>query len=331
MTIERVRDAVLMIAAWGAASGCGKAGISADQACSDLAQARCDKRQSCTNGVGITRTFGNMTTCLTREKTTCTEGLGAPRTGNSPDLVEKCVAAYPTFSCADFADNKPPADCAPTGGGASGAACAFNGQCQSGFCAGTSNATCGMCALSPAAGDSCATSNCGHAQICVAATSLCQIRGTLNDSCDANHPCGNGLSCVGDNATTATPGTCQNALTTLGAACGGATLPGCDGSVGLRCSGPANTSKSCIMTMLVAAGAACGTMADGSFAQCTQGDCYTSTGLAPGNQTGACKQDAADGAPCDVALGPGCTPPARCVPSGGTAGTCVVPVASTCG
>src|SRR5205814_4238916 len=134
---------------------------------------------------------------------------------------------------------------------------------------------------------SCLTSNCGHGQVCVDATSLCQIRGTLNDSCDANDPCGNGLSCTGDTMTT--PGTCQNALTTLGAACGGTTLPGCDGAVGLRCSGPANTSRTCIMTALVGDGAACGTMADGSFAQCRKGDCYTSSGLAPGNLTGTCK------------------------------------------
>src|SRR4051812_9407778 len=130
---ERVRAATLvMVSSFALPAGCGKAGISADQACADLAQARCAKRDGCTSGVGITRNYGDMATCLAREKLACTDALAADRTGNSPDLVEKCVAAYPTFSCADFADNRPPADCAPAGAGPDGAACAFNGQCQSG-------------------------------------------------------------------------------------------------------------------------------------------------------------------------------------------------------
>jgi hypothetical protein len=85
------------------------------------------------------------------------------------------------------------------------------------------------------------------------------------------------------------------------------------------------------MTAFAGDGAACGTMADGSFAQCIKGDCYTSTGPAAANMTGTCKADAADGAACDVALGPNCTTPARCVPTSGTAGTCVVPLGSSCG
>jgi hypothetical protein len=312
------------------AAACGKtSGRSAAEACADLAQARCAMRASCSNDVSVTRVYGDMTTCLAREQTACQDGLAGPGTGNDPDMVEACVRAYPTFSCADFFDNKPPAPCAPTGSRANGAACAFNGQCTSGFCSGTKNAACGTCADSPAAGDSCATSACGHGQVCVDSTLLCQDRGTLNATCDSDHPCGNGLSCTGNNATTA--GTCQNALTAANLPCGGQ-LPGCDGNVGLRCTGPSGTGKSCQPITYVGDGKPCGTMGDGSFVQCTRGDCYIATGLIAGGQQGTCKADAADGAACDIQLGPGCTPPARCVVAGtGTAGTCTVPLGPTCG
>ena len=331
--LSRVRGSLsvlLLVAAVAAVAGCGKtSAVSSAEACADLAQARCTKRASCSNGASITRVYGDMGTCLDREKTACQNGLAGPGSGNNPDMVEACVAAFPTLSCADFFDNKPPAACAPTGSRANGGACVFNGQCTSGFCSGTKFATCGMCADPPASGDSCATSACDHGQACVDSTSLCQDRGTLNGTCDADHPCGSGLSCAGNNATT--PGTCQNALTALNLPCGG-TLPGCDGNVGLHCGGPSGTGKSCIMTSYVNNATPCGTMGDGSFVQCTRGDCYTATGLIAGGQQGTCKTDAADGAACDTVLGPGCTPPARCVvTAGSSAGTCTIPLGPSCG
>jgi len=314
-----------------AAAACGKATITADEACSDLATVGCMKQATCTNGFGTGRVYGDMTTCLARQKESCLNALAAPAQGNSPALVEKCVADYATYSCSDFGDNNPPADCAPVGARALDGACTFNGQCASGFCAKTKDTVCGTCAPAPAAGDSCAASNCGHDEICVTDTSgsLCQIRGTLNSTCSNANPCGTGLSCVGSTATAS--GTCQNALTTVGAACGG-TMPGCDNNIGLHCDGPAGTGKTCMTTALVGDGMPCGTMGDGSFVQCQQGDCYTATGLITGGQQGTCKADASDGAACDTNLGPGCTPPARCITtSGTTAGTCTIPLGSTCG
>jgi hypothetical protein len=240
------------------------------------------------------------------------------------------VADFVAYTCADFGDNNPPADCAPTGARALDGACTFNGQCQSGFCAKNKSTVCGSCAAAPAVGDSCASSNCGHDQVCVANAlgPTCVLRGTLNSTCDSNNPCGTGLSCVGPaNAA----GTCQNALTTVGASCGG-TMPGCDNAEGLHCGGTAGTARSCEMTTLVGDGMPCGTMGDGSFVQCVQGDCYTDTGLIGAGQQGTCKTDALDGAACDTVLGPACTPPARCIlGTTGTAGVCTVPVASTCG
>ena len=79
--------------------------------------------------------------------------------------------------------------------------------------------------------------------------------------------------------------------------------------------------------------AACGTLPDGSRAECINADCFTATGPAAATDTNAtCVAQAADGAGCDTQLGPLCLTPARCVTSGigATSGTCVVPSATLC-
>ena len=180
-----------------------------EQACNDIAQAQCTKRMTCSGGDSVTRVFGTMENCLAREMLSCTNGLSAPQTGNTPTLVEACVAAFATYSCADFFNNNPPAPCAATGPRAIGATCAFNGQCASGYCQGLKNSSCGTCEAPPSAGASCASSGCWHEQACVGATTMCAAYGALNASCDADDPCGYGLTCVGAVASTSTPGTCQ--------------------------------------------------------------------------------------------------------------------------
>ena len=166
---------------------------------------------------------------------------------------------------------------------------------------------------------------------------------------------------MGQNDKTMTTGICQMASTQVGAACGGTTLPGCDGTRGLYCGGPSG-AKTCLQIVYPGyngsvdadagtttagaiptdggsiappspAGTPCGLLGDGSRVGCVAGECYTATGVATGSDLGACKPFAADTAACDTSVGPGCMFPARCVVSGGdggTAGACVVPVATMC-
>jgi hypothetical protein len=301
-----------------------------EQACSDIAQAECTKRMTCSGGDSVTRVFGTMENCIAREMLSCTNGLSAPQTGNSPVLVEACVAAFATYSCADFFNNNPPGSCVATGLRATGAACAFSAQCASAYCQGLKNSSCGTCEAPPAPGAPCDSSSCWHDQTCVGATTMCAADGVLNASCDANDPCGYGLTCVGAVASTSTPGTCQAAVEATGTACGG-TMSGCDGTSGLFCGG-ASGSKTCMAITYVGDGMPCGDLSSTSHAECIAGGCYTSTGSAGSGQTGTCKSDTADGTACDTVLGPGCVTPARCVISGdGSAGTCEIPLGSTCG
>ncbi|HZS38691.1 MAG TPA: hypothetical protein VFF06_17790 [Polyangia bacterium] len=306
-------------------AGCGTGGTSVDKACTDLATARCNKRQSCSNGARITRDYGDMATCLTREKLGCVNALAAPSTGNSPDREETCAAAYPAQDCADFFIGNPPAVCVNTGLLANGASCSFNGQCMSSYCVGDKNAQCGTCGDEPAQGASCSNDFCARGQFCDANTTTCVTGGTAGSACNRTAPCNPGFLCVG--ATMAMMGTCQAAATTAGATCDPLqrTAPGCDANLGLSCN---TMTKTCSAISYVGDGQPCGVLASGAAAGCAGGgQCI----IATGSTMGTCKAPAADGAACDTALGPPCLAPSRCVLSGaGTAGTCEQIVASKC-
>ena len=298
-----------------------------EEACAAVAQAECDERVTCSGknnaaGVGVIRMFGTAAECLTREALQCTTAFRAPGSGHSLATAQKCVDALAHFACADFFANKVPTDCQPPGARVNGAGCAFNVQCKSGFCTGERNAQCGTCAPEPMVGASCAASDCGHGQACDGTSTTCKPPGAAGDPCDSPDDCGYGLVCTSA-AAAGGAGTCKAAGAMLGVACGG-TMPICDGFQGLFCGGAVG-AKTCIATTFVGDGAPCGLLAPDSFAGCAAGACYTAKGLAGAGEMGMCKADAADGAACDSATGPGCEVPARCVLGNGTAGVCRVP------
>ena len=317
---------------------CGSSGDSPDKACSILAQAQCDRRQACTNavqpdGVFILNTYGDLTTCLVRQQEACVNNATAPGTGTSPAQLEKCASEYTNWSCTDLFDNNanPPPDCAPPGKLANGQMCAFAGQCASRFCSGTKNASCGLCADEPLDGDSCTTSGCAPGQACKTespSAMVCRDRLLVGDAtCTSDAPCQAFASCVGTSTTKA--GVCTLTSSALGAACGG-TNPACESNLGLACLG-ASGSKTCQQVAYVQDPGACGTLPDGSRAECINADCFTTNGPAVATDTNAtCKAKHTEGLPCDTQFGPLCLTPARCVTSGGTAGTCVVPTATSC-
>src|SRR5689334_22936122 len=92
---------LLFAASCGNANGQGSS-QEAEMACTDAAEARCFKREACTNGTGIVRSYGDMDTCLLREKLSCMVSVGAPDSANTPTAQEACAAAIPDMTCADF-------------------------------------------------------------------------------------------------------------------------------------------------------------------------------------------------------------------------------------
>ena len=332
--------------------GCGSSSseVSADSACTVLAQAQCSRRQVCADlagagvaaypdGIFILKNYGDMATCVAQQKLACVNGLAAPGIGTTPAQVEKCAAEYQNWACVDLYDNgaNPPPDCALPGTLANGATCAFNGQCASRFCAGIKNASCGTCADEPLDGASCATSGCAPGQACKTESTgaeACRNRLAVGDAtCGIDTVCTAFSSCVGASSSDPTKlGLCTATATAVGAACGGASNPSCEGNLGLTCLG-ASGAKTCQVVGYVQAGSACATLADSSRADCIAGDCFTPTAPAAASDTnGTCMSKASAGAACDTQLGPLCLAPARCVTpgTGATAGTCVIPIAALC-
>ena len=309
----------IVLAINNALTGCPNP-VSADQACADSATANCTKLDQCVLN-GTTIRYGGASTCHTRQKQACLERLGAAGTGNNPNAVEQCVSEVPSASCSDFDLGSIPECQAKIGSGANGAPCAFGGQCESANCAIVTGTNCGTCAAPNHAGDDCTTTSCSQGLFCVAATHQCQPRGTAGSTCDTDHPCGAGLSCVTPAGTAS--GTCQAAANSVGAACDTKrqTAPGCDPNAGLYCDASTNT---CLAVSYATAGAQCGSINHVTVACTNASTCFGAQG---------CVADAVEGASCDTQVGPSCLPPATCVTGGGataTSGVCGLPDSTVC-
>jgi hypothetical protein len=333
ITVRVCARAAIVVAVAALGAGCGSVTappLTAMEACGDLAQAMCGKRATCTNGAGITRINGDMSTCIAEEQQMCMLALSAPDTGNSPDNTKKCVTAIGSWSCTDYLNGNPPAACTPAGTRPNSMPCTFNGQCGSAFCLRDKTSVCGTCQAPPSIGDACLDGNCAHNQTCVGSPKTCQALVAGGQPCDGA-TCSAGYNCVGTDTVNMGAGTCEMAGATVGTACGTGT-PQCAGPLGLACSGP-NGSKTCMMITYGADGAACGpSTADVVRALCTAGGCYTATGQASEADPGTCKADVDPGSACDTTVGPACKPPGRCVVvPNSTAGTCMTPDPSICG
>ena len=305
--------------------GCGS-DLTADQACTHVAEDRCSQLQTC-SAADLSRRWPDLATCEAREKLACTEALAAPHTANTPSHVEECGGELVAQACGPFLSGvNPPMACVPEHGTlAVGAACSFAAQCSTGFCSVAPDTLCGACAAPPNPGDSCAAQGCGPIMVCVAATETCAVPSASGAACSASQPCLQGLACVG--ATQTASGTCMPEATTAGAACDARrqTMADCDAAAGLTCDRSTNT---CVSQPLAASGQPCGLVGTTETACSGGATCVRPAGSA----TGTCVAPAADGAACDSASGPGCEFPARCVPTsaGGTAGTCQLPGSISC-
>jgi hypothetical protein len=315
--------------------GSSDGGTSADQACKDSAHATCDKMESCAPN-NLKAAYGDVSTCETRLKAQCLDGLSAPSTGNTAKKTEACAQAFADFACTDYRDKaNTPVPCLPTHGSvADGEPCQYGPQCQSGFCAIVPGDACGKCASAPRQGDSCAQlTSCGSQWTCTSDTFVCASPLPLGQACGAGQPCGAGLSCVAPGGA-GTAGKCMSAGTSEGMACDRSekTGPGCDNALGLYCNAK---TKQCASTTYAGDGEACGyDSSNGTQVNCMSGECVGAN--AAKMQLGTCAARAKDNGACTVpdagasAPSSGCIPTARCVASSGTMGTCRAPAAASC-
>lgn len=318
----------------GGGGGTGTGGgsqITADQACTSSAQARCTQEQTCVpNTLAID--YGDLTTCEARLKASCLASLGAVGTGTTIDGVASCANAYTGWSCSDWVNGFPPAACKPAQGIlAEGAPCAFNGQCVTSWCSVQRGATCGTCATAPAVGSSCAGgTGCGNQAglYCETNGNTCQALVTdAGSSCDAGS-CGYGLGCVVPMGSSS--GTCEPLGAEVDAGCDAQqhTAAACRRDLGLAC-----IRKHCSQDPLSSPGERCGLELDaGVVVECSaSGACVADGG------TSTCVAPQAEGTACDTAAGKVCFTPARCVSADGgstdggpVVGTCQLPSGTLC-
>jgi hypothetical protein len=293
----------------GSSSGGSGGSVSADQACSDFASAGCQKLSSCTAFL-IDDVYGDVATCTTRLKASCTDALAATGTGLTPAQRESCAQALPGAQCADLVVNNFPTACrAVAGQFSNGTTCGDSSQCQSTYCNLGADGTCGACGAARAApGASChRDDDCAYGSTCT--NGACATHATSGGVCDSSHPCQQPLACK--NGVCATPDE-------IGASC---TMGSCDQLAGLYCT--TIGSAVCKAITLAKAGEMCGVV-NGVLAACSGGGhCKVVVGTA----AGTCEAAAADGATCDSTNGPTCLPPAVC---GATSKVCTLPNPAGC-
>jgi len=297
-------------------------------ACADFAYARCTHLA---NDCSITYAhfrYGNadpVGVCRDVITATCVASIVAPGSGSTPTAIESCAQVTPKWACSDFINYiNPPPECAPARGAlATGAACARDSQCQSGYCQFALGAACGTCAPTPQAGAPCAdSSNCGTELnlACETSTNVCVPIVTEGAQCSSTTgTCNSGAGLV------CSAGTCDVAVSTPSAPCvpNGA---GCAFVDGLVCN---SALKICQNVQIASAGQPCGTVNDQTTS--CEGDALC-LGEEGSSTPGTCAAFAPAGAPCDLMAGPTCISGLRCVVStdGGTSGTCQIPAGAAC-
>jgi hypothetical protein len=304
--------------------GCDSGGPSADQACTDLATAHCNREQSC-SAFRMQRDWGTVSSCIARRKTECLLSLQAPQTTDTAATKEACAMAYPTHDCPDVFMGVQPAVCiAPPGPRANGSPCSFYPQCQSRWCGYAYGAGCGVCGPVPSPGTPCMlNSDCLPSMVCQSNTNVCTVRSPDGTACGGGSgvACGIVSGCAGPKGQK----TCQANITTASTACdyNNVTTAHCDDQTGLFCDFGSMTCKAAGFTT---DGMTCTDPSPGPTVRCTDGSCF------PGGN-GTCKKDVVEGTACDTVNGPICEGPAHCV---GTAsgtnvtGTCQLATPTTC-
>lgn len=330
--VKATRSAVVAMGVVGLIVGCsssdggGAAAVTADEACTQLTAALCDKIQSCAPSY-MQLGYGDAAACKARAMLGCKADLAAPSTAITPSDTAACATAAKTATCAALLDNDTPAACLPKAGGLDdGKPCGNDSQCKTGFCGYDSDKeVCGLCAAKPAEGAKCVRSKCPAGLKC-SRTDTCAKVVADGGACDDSKPCATGSSCF--------KGKCTKDQATDGAACDDklSTAPGCDALQGYAC-----LQNKCQKIALVGDGKECGFDFDAtsgtikSLTLCDKGGWCKGIDLAakPPVLKGTCQPAAKDGEACvaDATFnkGPGCTAPAKCV-----SGKCALPDAATC-
>ena len=288
--------------------GSGKSGdVTADQACSDYANAYCSAYANCSSFDG-TLLYGSVSACVGRWKPICLSTINAPGTGFKPSVYESCAQAYASTKCDVLLSNGRPDACNVLGSLAAGAACGDDSQCATGYCKVDFFETCGACTARVGLGATCTLSRDCESGACIA-PGKCIAPAEAGGDCTAT-VCAGTLNCVG--------ATCQPPAS-LADTCILNPDP-CDRDKGLSCDSA--THKCVAPPPFASAGAGCFIPGDAGPGTGTPTATCTADSLCGASNT--CEAAIMDGAPCST-TGANCLYPAECV-----SGACTLPNPSAC-
>ncbi len=273
------------------ASASSGGGVTAEEACAQVATAICGKINSCSSFFTSVQ-FGDEATCEARLNLTCPSTFTAEGATVTPDIGKACADAIAGASCDDVLGRNLPAECKPTPGTLEdGAACGVDAQCKSTHCA-KKGEVCGVCAAPVAAGGTCVVSEDCEDGLGCAATKCVALAGQ-GATCDDATPCKPTLTCfMGKCSTPAGAGEACDPV-----------AQNCDRLQGLGCSG----ASVCQKLKLAGPGEVCG-KSGGDLIICSgNGTCKD-----PGGGSGTCLAAAKDGQACDEMAGPKCLSQAMC-------------------
>jgi hypothetical protein len=282
-------------------------GPTVDQACGDWATKFCAKYKACSN-FEFSTAYDTSAVCVARITTLCKDQLGSAVAKLTPAWQAGCTAAIDTYDCHLVASDYLPDACKPPAGTiANMGFCAWNSDCQSGYCSHVdqgNGASCGLCADAPKAGEACAgksKSECGFGLTC--ASGKCARRVDNGASCSSAAPCVAGYECFQGKCVPGLKGgdNCDVDVIT--------TAP-CDSSEGVYCG--VGGATVCNGPAVGTAGEACN---PGFTFVCPTGQCDVTTNK--------CPAFAAEGGSCNN--GANCAPGAIC-----DVGTCRTPNAAFC-
>lgn len=229
----------------------GDNSASLEAACDSFAAAACERFNACVASAFVDSAYD----CTSIQKRTCL-GAETDKSSFAPGDVDTCTSGFRSASCDAITSGTVRCDF-PPGSAANGAACKYDTDCESSFCAKGGN-SCGTCAAVPDEGAACIQLGCGPDRTCNDGQK-CVTPKKAGEACGASDSCLGGLDCVN--------GVCAAPADSAGAACDpeGKTAPRCNLLKALYCG---EESKKCLALTPAGPNEPCG-FVDGQVLACT--------------------------------------------------------------
>jgi hypothetical protein len=169
--------------------------------CQDFAVLYCWKDRQCQPYLSDLL-YGPEVSCQQRVKLLCDLTFSpskVPDSGWTPTAFKDCVSKWPSATCEDWVSAGrylTGAGCRVAGMRATGAPCATDAQCRTGYCRRPELAPCGECAELGLVGSACSDpADCAVGLLC-SLDKKCQLAGTEGEACDEARLCDWSLICA---------------------------------------------------------------------------------------------------------------------------------------